>query len=160
VGSFLHINDVLEYEQASIEAGKFFSHPGNFVMDIYGIHGSNPRVSAQVLLREFTFPMPDIIMDLKKGVLRVSYAPQKTFLVFRQEGDRLDVKEINRFGRDLLTLCDGTHSVLDICEKLYPVHGKDHSWDHFMVLCVDAIRMLGEMGILHEGSLDHPDERR
>lgn len=158
---FLHINDVLEYEQSSIEVGKFFSHPaGNFAMDIHGIHVSNPRRTAQVLLKEFTFPMTDIIMDLKKGVVRISYAPQKTFLVFRQKGDRLDVKEINQFGRDLLTLCDGTHSVLDIREKLYPVHGKDHSRDHFTVLCVDAIRMLGEMGILHEGSLDYPDERR
>jgi len=90
----------MEYERTSMEVGKYEALPGEFSMDIHGIRLPGPQRDQRVLMKEFTFPMTNIIMDLKSGEVGSSYAPQETFLVFRKEGDRLDVKEINRFGRD------------------------------------------------------------
>ncbi len=149
---FAHLPDVIEYERTSMEAGKYESLPGEFSMDIHGIRLPGPQRDRRVLMKEFTFPMTDIIMDLKNGEVGSFYAPRETFLVFRKVEDRLDVKEINRFGRDLIAWCDGTNSPTEICERLYPVHGSSHSRDRFMVLCVDAIRTLEQMEILRHGS--------
>lgn len=145
-----HIRDVLKYETSAIEAGKFDAADSPFSIDLHGINGFKPVKSRKILLEEFTFRIPDIILDFKSGIFDGTYPEGEAFLVFRQEGDQLDVKEINRFGVDFLGLCNGERSLDSISAELYDRYGEGLSLSAFRELCVEAVLSLGRMNLLQE----------
>lgn len=75
----------------------------------------------------------------------------ETILVFRQEGNQLDVSEINDFGKDLLDCCDGKTTLREICHRLHGPYGKGLKDEEFYGFCIEALRSLGEMNLVQSG---------
>jgi hypothetical protein len=92
-----------------------------------------------------------IIVDLMAGDFKEEYPPQKTFLVFKQDEDLLDVSEINPFTADFLELCNGKKTVEAISEILYERHGQDMEVGEFFNACLEAIKILGNERLLETG---------
>jgi hypothetical protein len=147
-----YLPDILRYEDLSVEAGKFSVEKQSFHMDVHRIEISTPSIgilkNRNLIMERFDFPVPEIIFDLKSGRFHEKYAPKPTIVLFRQHGDVLDTTEINPFGKDLLDLCDGSHSVEAMAEKLYVRYGQEMTRDLFVSACLDAVESLGTMGLL------------
>lgn len=140
-----HFPDILKYETLAIEVGKFRgSKNGIFHIDLSSIHQFIPLKSERMLIEEFDFNVPMVIIDLKAGSFDEEYRPQKTLLVFMQEDDLLHVSEINPFARDFLELCDGRATLEVICKELYGTYGQDMEPKEFFDSCVEGLRILGE----------------
>lgn len=161
-----HLPEVMKYETLTLEAGKFDQNEihNHFHIDLNRTGDFKPSRNEKVLLGQFTFNLPDIILDLKAGVYAETYTPQATFLVFRHENNMLDVKEINDFGRDFLQLCDGNRTLQAIAEELYGRYGTeaDIAPATFFDYCVEAVQQLGQMDLLRDGAerLNTNQERR
>ena len=147
-----HFPEILRYETLALEAGKFeWSESQNsFHIDMSRIDGFRPFRSQKIVFGQFTFCIPDLILDLKAGIYKETYTPEDTFLVFRHENNTLDVRELNEFGRDFLQLCDGKRALQDIARELYNRYGAEDRIDHakFFNYCVEAVQLLGEMRLL------------
>jgi radical SAM superfamily enzyme YgiQ (UPF0313 family) len=147
-----HLPDILKYEDLSVEAGKFSAKEQPFHMDVHQIEGfthpTNLLKNRNLIVGVFDFPVPEIILDLKSGRFHEEYAPNPTFVLFQQHGDVLDTTEINSFGKDLLDLCDGRHSVEAMAERLYAQYGQEMTRDNFASACLEAVESLGTMGLL------------
>ena len=138
-----HLYDILKYENLSIEAGKSVSEKSVFYIDLSKVKEFKPVRSGEIIIEEFDFNVPVIILDLKAGDFREQYPPKKTLLIFRQEGKLLDVSEINPFTRDFLDLCDGEKTLRTISRELHIRYGPDMKDDEFFDACVEAIQTLG-----------------
>ena len=92
--------------------------------------------------------MPRIIADLKAGRFREHYPEKETFLVFIQRGNQLDVSEINDFGENFLSLCDGQTPLKEICRQLHGPYGADMDFEKFYGLCLEAMQELGRTNLL------------
>lgn len=159
--AFVHLPDVLRYEGLCIEAGGAAGEcDTDFHIDFSAMRESKPLRNEKVILGEFPFNIPDIILDLKAGVFRDSYPKQETFLVFRQERERLHVTEINDFGRDFLNLCDGRKNLEAISRELYPHYGAGMAPSDFYSSCVEAAEVLGQMKLLRVWRSETDQERR
>jgi hypothetical protein len=147
-----HLPDILKYEDLSVEAGKFSVEKQSFHMDVHQIEPFTPSINLlknrNLIMGVFDFPVPEIIFDLKLGRFHEKYAPKPSIVLFRQHEDMLDITEINPFGKDLLDLCDGSHSVEAMAENLYVQYGQEMTRDHFVSACVEAVESLGTMGLL------------
>ena len=147
-----HLPEVLRYETLTLEAGKFDAGDslGSFHIDMNRMEGFTPSRSQKIVLGQFTFNLPGIILDLKAGIYKEHYPPQDTFLVFRHESHTLNVRELNDFGRDFLQLCDGNRTLRDIARALHPRYGARAGIDpaKFFDLCVEAVELLGQMKLL------------
>ncbi len=143
-----HLRDVMKYETLCLEAGKFDVSGTHFLIDLNDVQHFRPVRNSKVITGEFLHDMPRIVRDMKKGRLDETYPDARTFLFFRQEKDRLDVKEINEYGFDFLALCDGSRTVRAICRSLYDRHGNDCSYSEFERNCVQAVLTLGEMKLI------------
>jgi radical SAM superfamily enzyme YgiQ (UPF0313 family) len=146
LGTFEHLPDVLKYETLALETGKAQSKKTVFDIDLHGSLGFRPTVQEGIILGAFEFHLPTIVGDLKTGSFQQYYPREKTHLVFKQEDDLLEVSEINEFGRNFLELCDGTLTVGDISEQLYPLYGQDMDRNAFRESCVEALHALLKMG--------------
>jgi len=149
----LHLPEVLRYETLTLEAGKFDVSDGlptNFHIDMNRMEDFKPSRSEKIVLGQFTFNLPDIILDLKAGIYKETYPQKDTFLVFRHESNTLDVRELNDFGRDFLQLCDGNRTLQDIGRELYGRYGTeaDIAPAKFFDFCVEAVQLLGQMKLL------------
>jgi len=143
---YSHIKDFLHYENIGVKVGARRSDQGGFSAD-KGLRGRmKPVVSNLVVTGEFDYDMPRIIDDLKNGEFRDRYPLKKTLLVFKQEGEALDVSQINPFVKDFLGLCDGTRTLEAISNALYHRHGEGKERDDFLSGCVEAFEELGGMG--------------
>jgi len=154
-----YLREMIRYETMALEAGKFDSADTAFFMDLSRIGDLKPLLARNIVLGEFTFNLPDIILDIKHGVLGKTYSPSRTFMVFSYRANELDVKEINDFGMDLLRRCDGVTTVADISRDLFAVYGKESTHEAFFDLCVDAIRELAELNLVRPASPHHLPER-
>jgi radical SAM superfamily enzyme YgiQ (UPF0313 family) len=143
-----HIPDILKYENLAIEAAKHASEKSAFQIDINQVRKFKPAKSKKIILEAFDFNIPVIIVDLIAGKYKGGYPPQKTFLVFKQDDDLLDVSEINPFTRDFLDLCNGKKTVEAISEILYERHGRDMEAGEFFNSCLEAIKILGKERLL------------
>jgi hypothetical protein len=146
-----HLDDILMYENLALEVGKFTQKKGGFQIDHHRIHEFRPSKSEEILIKEFDFEIPVIILDLKAGNFRERYPRQKTFLAFRQEDDLLDVSEVNPFAKDFLDLCNGKSTVQAISDDLYNHYGKDMTPEDFLANCVEAVEVLGTKGFIRSG---------
>jgi hypothetical protein len=158
--SIPHLPDVIRYETKAVEAGKFGHIRGCFSVDMSGLAGFRPMRSEKIVTEEFTFPMADIIFDLKAGVFHGAYPPTKTYLVFTQEKDQLNVREINEFGKNLLDLCDGERTLESISLELFGRFGQQTSLPEFREVCVEAVLSLGRMNMLRFEQPENDQERR
>ena len=142
-----YMNDLLQYEILSIEVAKGRGlHPSTFMPP----SGSTilPKINKKILIGEFDFDIAQIILDLKRGEYDRIYEKKKTFLLFRQELDSLEVSEINTFTKDFLLLCNGTTTIEKISENLRPIYGKGKGKREFFSHCLEALRILSEEGII------------
>jgi len=147
---YAHLSDVLHYETLALDAGKFPSEVqrNDFHIDLNHISSLNPVLSGKIVVGEFAFYMPDIILDLKAGRLVDSYPRGRCFLAFRVTNGQLDVFEINSFGKDLLELCDGKKTIEEIASILFTEHGQGVTNKEFLCLCLEAHVTLGQMGCI------------
>ena len=145
---YAHIHDITRYETHALEAGKFDLTENSFHIDLLKIGEVRPQKNREVILAGFSYDMPHIVAELKAAVFREDYPEKETFLVFKQEGNRLDVSEINDFGKDFLSYCDGNTPLEEISRKLHGRYGQDMSYEDFHDSCIDALQELGKMNLL------------
>ena len=145
---FPHIHDITRYETHALEAGKFDLPENSFHIDLLRIGDFTPRINREIILQGFSFDMPHIIAELKAAIFRESYPKKETFLVFKQEGTQLDVSEINDFGKDFLSLCDGNTTLEEISRKLHAGYGGDMDFEKFHDSCIEALQELGKMNLV------------
>jgi radical SAM superfamily enzyme YgiQ (UPF0313 family) len=155
-----HLPEVLRYETAGLDAARFAGPRGAVSVDPDGAADFRPRRGKGLVVEEFDFDMPVIILALKTGDFNEIYEPRKTLLLFRQERDVLDVSEINPFVRDFLWSCDGVASLASISGSLYGEHGNGMNPEEFFNSCVEAVNILGKSRFLDSEEDDDPQERR
>ncbi len=143
-----HITDLLRYENLSIEAAKCRSCPGQSGLVTPSGNEKKPKINKKILLGEFDFDIPEIILDLKRGEFDRIYEKNKTYLLFQQSQKTLEVSEINAFARDLLLLCDGDTTIEEISARLKPIHGREKHKDRFLSDCMEALGVLSQEGIV------------
>ena len=146
-----HLPEVLKYENRALEVGKFAQEKSAFHIDLNRIRELRPIRSGKIIIERFDFDLPMVILDLKGGNYREAYPVKETLLVFRQEDDLLNVKEINAFTREFVELCDGVSTLEAISERLYKSYGKDKTPADFFEACVEAVQVLGKNGFLESG---------
>jgi radical SAM superfamily enzyme YgiQ (UPF0313 family) len=148
----LHLPEILTYETLALDAGKFDVNANHtsFHIDMNRMADLKPSRSEKILLWQFTFNIPDIILDLRAGIDKETYPAQDTFLAFRHESNTLDVRELNDFGRDFLELCDGKRTLRDIARHLYDRYGREAAIGpaEFFNNCVEAVGLLEQMKLL------------
>jgi len=137
-----HLAEVIDYETRTIEVARFANGEICANIDIYTSREWRPATARNLLAAHFDHDLPAILEDLKAGIFRNSYPPAPTWLVFRQQGNELEVSRTNGFGHDLLELCDGTRTAEEIAERLRPRHGADTETDRFTELCRQALQQL------------------
>ena len=143
-----HINEIEHYETAAIEVGKHDLFDHNFYIDLNYLRELRPVLNDAVLVKDFSYNIPVIIEDMKKGIFREEYPRRHTTLIFTQEDSQLEVVEINNFGKDLIALCDGTESIRSISDRLYLHYGSKMDFEKFHQECLEAARSLGELKVL------------
>lgn len=150
-----HLPSVISYETKALEAGKFanIAQVGN--MDIDRLDQWRPQRNRDVLVAAFAYDMPTILDDLKSGCIHEIYPPHQVWLVFRQQDEMLDITEINDFGRDLLEMCDGTHPIEDVAERLYSDYGQEMTPAAFAESCREAAAELESMNLLYPSQRSH-----
>ena len=146
-----HFDNILKYENLSLEVGKFGPEKSPFHIDLNRTKDLRPLRSRTIIIESFSFDMTAIVSDLKAGEFREDYAPKQSMLLFRQEGDLLDVSEINQFTKDFLSHCNGETSVDDISRALYGQYGRNMTPEDFFEGCMEAARALGKEGLLVSG---------
>lgn len=107
-------------------------------------------------MSEFRRNLPAIIADLKSGIFRESYPPEPTLLIFYPSGERLEVMEINRFGKDFLLLCNGLATCEEIAATLYGEYGDAMDSGAFSEECKDALTVFTGMGLVRDGAAPAP----
>jgi hypothetical protein len=155
-----HLLEMLRYEDCAIEVGKSPVEDRPFHIDLSGLREFRPVMNTKTALREFDFDLPVIILDLKRGVFKGEYPEKKTWLVFGQEGDILNVVEVNAFARDFLDLCNGDSTLQAISKQLRGRYGKDMGSNDFFNACLEAAQALGAEGLLQSSHPDNTLERR
>jgi radical SAM superfamily enzyme YgiQ (UPF0313 family) len=155
-----HLPDLLAYETHSLEVAKFANReiPGN--MDIYIPDGWRPAVNHNVLAAGFHYELPAILADLAAGIIREDYPETTTCMVFRQQGNELEVTAINDFGRDLLELCDGSLTPEQIADRLRSRYAEATDPVAFSDSCRQALRQLAELRLVAADDIDGSNEGR
>ncbi|MBN1105669.1 MAG: radical SAM protein, partial [Deltaproteobacteria bacterium] len=155
-----HLKDVLAYEKAALEAGRFTQAERAGNIDLCRLSNWMPLRRGNVVVRGFERNVPAIIEDMKAGVFRAEYPLDPTWLVFRQEGNQLEVTQINDFGKEFLVLCDGSATVDKITGTLFERYGENMEYRAFEEACREALIGLWEMNLLREAPPGTVQERR
>lgn len=155
-----HLSDLIAYETRSLEVARFANGeiPGN--MDIYNPDGWRPAVSHNVVVAGFLYDLPAILADLASGDIRGHYPEAPTCLVFRQQGNELEVTAINDFGRDLLALCDGSQTPEQIADRLRPRYAEACDHAAFSDSCRQALRQLADLRLVAADDIHASNEGR
>ena len=143
-----HFPELLRYENIAIEVAGFSGENRPFHIDLYHMKEFKPIADENAIIEEFDFDLPVIILDMKNGNFSESYPSEKKILVFKQEGDILDVYEINPFVRDFLKSCDGKTDLSAILGQLFTRHGGDMKEEDFFDSCAEGVKSLGEKGLI------------
>ncbi|MHC1726930.1 MAG: radical SAM protein [Syntrophobacteraceae bacterium] len=146
-----YLPEIIRYETCLIQTGKLELSPLSFHIDLNRSSDLKPLRNQKILLEEFTFDIPNLIIDLKRGHFPRTCAQKSVYLLFRQVQAEIDVREVNRFGFDFLLLCDGQRSIASIADQLYPEYGEEMERDKFASLCAEAARTLADLTALIPG---------
>ncbi|MFW6323867.1 MAG: B12-binding domain-containing radical SAM protein [Desulfovibrionales bacterium] len=128
-----HLHDVIGYESAGAAVLQ-----DSIRADSGGIGTNRPLLKKDILLREFNYPIPSILQDIRKGSVQKSYRPDPVWLLFSRSANGIEVTEINEFGKDFLGLCDGTRSIPEIARELRSKYGRDMDPGVFLNVCREA----------------------
>lgn len=118
-----------------------------------------PQQSGLAVVEEFRCNIPAIIEDMKNGMICGRYADQPATLVFVSRQSGLEVVEVNDFGRDLLTRCNGSATVEGIATELYDIYGSCMNTDDFRQECREAIQSLESMEIVQRVTATPPERK-
>jgi radical SAM superfamily enzyme YgiQ (UPF0313 family) len=143
-----HLSGIVVYETLMLETGFLSRSRATGTADLCRLDACLPQRNSTVVIREFSFNLPEIITDLKAGVFRDSYPEEPTLLVFFPGEKVTEVTQINEFGRDLLDLSDGSASIEEIAGDLYCRYGSGMGRESFIGECRQAIDTLREMELL------------
>ena len=143
-----HLSEIILYESISIDSGAVSRPVTTGTADVGLLDEWFPQKNRSAAVREFRHNLPAIIGDMKDGIFREHYAEEPTILVFLPKAGGLDVTEINEFGRDLLEMSDGSKSVAEIAEELYPRYGTEMDQAEFRRECEEAVASLVKMEII------------
>jgi len=151
-GKYAHLDEILLYETCAIEVARPVLSGRVGTIDLSGVSTWQPRLQQNVRVAQFRYPLPQIIDDLQRGVLRDAYPEEPSALVFRQQDQELEVQQINLFGHDLLRLCGEGLNLTEIATRLYPLHAGELGCDDFLDACVEAVRELSDRQLLYAAS--------
>jgi len=143
-----YLFEVVRYETRCLEAGSQSGFGTSFDIDLLGSAAFCPKRSPSCIVDEFAYPLPDIVAEFKIGRIPQDISERKTILVFKQDGYRLEVMEVNEFGKDLLKLCNGSARLEELAAALYLRYGSGLQWDQFTQHCKDALSLLGQADLL------------
>jgi hypothetical protein len=129
-------------------------------IDIYQTCVPYPELNKTTVIATFKHDIPKIIDDLKQGIMMSEYPHKRVWIVFMHRNNEVEITEINRFGNDFLTLCNGSNSIKDICDTLYPTYGKDLSEKAFFQECKTALTGLEDLDLITTNVPANSIERR
>lgn len=107
-----------------------------------------PLRRGQLAVGCFDLDMEKVVADLKAGVVCGTYPASRCAVIFTHDGNRLETTKVNLFGKDVLELCDGGHTLAQIAEELRHRHGADLEQNTFVAHCRDAVDVFQRMGLL------------
>lgn len=107
-----------------------------------------PSRRGRMTLACFDTDMRTVVEDLKAGIVRKAYPPSPCAIIFTHDGDRLEAAKVNLFGKEILELCDGEHTLDQIARELQPRHGAGMEEEVFVAHCRDAVEAFQRMGLL------------
>ena len=143
-----HFLEIIKYETASLEAGKFSQTKKIYTKDLCCLEEIMPQLRENVIITGFEYNLREIIEDLKLGIFKDKYPVEPVWLVFLFENNELEVTEINNFGKDFLGMCTGIAELKDITTALYSMYGSDMKKDVFNKECQDAMEGLFDLKLL------------
>jgi hypothetical protein len=143
-----HVLEMVRYESNGLEAGGFNAAIEAPNADISGPLKRGPLRRREMIIDSFGHDLPQVIEDLKQGIVRPGYPDRKTWLVFASRGGELEVTEINEFGRELLVLCDGTRSMEEISEALSRSYARDTAPGTLAEACREALETLAGLDMI------------
>ncbi|MFP3911540.1 MAG: B12-binding domain-containing radical SAM protein [Desulfobacteraceae bacterium] len=144
-----YLRDMLKYETTAIAVAESPVQQGDFSIDLHDLKALRPIRPENIRMETFDYDLPMIILDLKRGDFHASYPVQPTVLLFKQEREVLEVLEINPFVRDFLTHCTGYAKLKEISQELHERYGEHLNRRDFLETCADAMKTLGQTGLLH-----------
>jgi hypothetical protein len=106
------------------------------------------KINRNILIEQFTFDIPNLIVEFKSGNFPDECAGRTVFLAFTQAPGGTQVREINEFGFDFLMLCDGQRTLKEITNRLYPKYGADKEREEFAIMCAEAAGTLADLELL------------
>lgn len=143
-----YIPEVVKYETFLLRAGETGAPPSSFHIDSSWTQELKPQCNEKILIEQFTFDIPGLILQLKCGHFPDKCRPRAVFLAFNQAEGGTEVREINEFGFDFLRLCDGKWTLEDIAKQLYSKYGADKERDEFAIICAEAAGTLANLKLL------------
>lgn len=155
-----HIEDLFKYETISIKTNELSKNNNCSNIDIYQTNTHNPELKQNVIIETFQHDMPEIIDDLKNGTIRSEYLRKPVWIVFTKGDNQLEITEVNRFGKDFLNLCNGSNSLKNISDILYPIYGENASEKAFVKACKTALDGLIDLNLIYQKQPATNIERR
>jgi hypothetical protein len=158
-GPWRHLPEVITYETLALRAAPCphcDTAASGDAGDGQPDAASRPVRAGHVTVGEFTRNMAAIIADLRQGIVRDDYPVEPSILVFHPLAGRVEVTEINPFGRDLLAQCDGAATCAEIAGRLYQDYGTTLALPDFTACCADALATFGSLALVRQGEGDHP----
>jgi len=155
-----YLPELIKYEMCLIKAGKPDLSLTSFQIDLNRIEDLKPLLNEKIIIEEFTFDIPNIILHAKSGRF-VESCPREEethHLIFRYFEEKSDVLEVSGFGVDFLRLSDGERTLDAIAELLYPKYGSGTGGAEFKSSCAQAARQLADLHLLVSGRA--PDSNR
>jgi len=143
-----YLPEIIRYETLMVRAAELDSEPPPPTADFRADGSLRPLCSGNILLEQFTYDIPDLIIEHKSGRFPETCKLRDVHLIFRNMNGQIDVREINEFGVDFLRLCDGKRNLQSIGQELIPAYGDGKNRDEFAVLCAEAAEALAELGLL------------
>ena len=143
-----YVPEVVRYETCLLRAGEAGSPPSAFDIDLSGVRDLKPMRQEKILIEQFTFDVPSLILEMKCGRFPEKCQRRAVFLTFAQASGGTQVREINEFGFDFLRLCDGQLSLEEIVNTLYPKYGASKNREEFATICAEAAGTLSELELL------------
>ncbi len=143
-----YIPEVVKYETCLLRAGEACSAPSSFHIDSSRVRGLKPLRNEKILVEQFTFDIPSLILDFKCGHFPDSCARKAVFLAFSRAPGGTEVREVNEFGFDFLRLCDGQRTLKEIANRLYPKYGANKEREEFAIKCAEAAGTLADLELI------------
>jgi len=143
-----YIPEVIRYETCLLRAGETGSPRSSFYIETSRGHDLRPLKAEKILIEQFTFDIPNLILEFKRGRFPDECAERAVFAAFTRASGGTQVREVNEFGFDFLQLCDGQLTLREITNRLYPKYGANKEREEFAMICAEAAGALADLELL------------